>query len=258
MKLTILTLSVLLLISFSCDTENDVKPEKNHSTPALASVNPEANTSGQESNTPVHNSYKMTYAKDQATIVDLNAMLKLEGASTFELKSSSTAGQAEIVGTSYLKYSPETNTNDFVLLNAFDEGKNLLRTDTIFILLNTTGCGLAVYDSYKVKNGETLTVNVLSNDLICESINDFIFSAHSLELARGMSFSILPRSITGNSTQLQLTYTPNGKFRGKVKAIYTAAINIKDEYREVTSEFMAHPEYFSFFGSGLIEIEVTD
>lgn len=123
----------------------------------------------------------------------------------------------------------------------------------------TTGCtGISgVYDYARVKQGESLNLDLLANDIFCGvsynggAVADVAFEGPATE---NTVISIGP----GRSARLR--YTPSPGFTGKIKLIYNLGINWLHNGENVNDEELwRNPsKYLEASTTAMIEIEVVN
>jgi hypothetical protein len=201
------------------------------------------------------------YFPEQPLIIRLSSFIAPGSSGTFGITTLPSTGKAEVIKDSYLKYSSITNSTEEVSLDVLDADGNLVSKASISLVAVASKCGLPNLASFNTHKNESISIDIATSDLICEDIGQLILIVEDLENTNGLTLSAPPPGPNGNPIKVHLDYVPPYEFTGIVRAFYTLAINIKTPYQEKLSlpanELVNHPDYFKFFLTGEIEINVT-
>jgi hypothetical protein len=251
MKTQIRSLFISALILFSCDQTEQPKPitrALNSQTNSLEETN-----QSRQSSVIKNSDLTLHYKSQQPILVGLQSFFPYEGYVRYKLNELPRTGDAEVIDEVFLKYVPSGSGDDYLLLDLVDFNDKTLETKKI--LFQQGDCGMAQFDRYQIHTNDTLSIDVLTNDNICDRISNMTFVAHAIK--PGMNFRTQQAGGINGTPKIILSYVPPAGFTGKVTTIYTAGINKKTEFEDQAG-FVNHPEYFGFFASSLIEIEVIN
>ena len=254
MKTLIASLLISSLILHSCNQRDEqISPAAQKSAESKSVLR----TQAQSATTTSADSLGLvvSYVPQEPILIGLQSFLPSETYARYRINSAPAVGLAEIMNDVFLKYEPNGESNDHILIDLIDFNNKVIETRRISFQPSKAGCGIAQFDSYKIRSDETLSFDVLANDGICGRIENMLFVAHSIKL--GMKFTVQPSQGATGTTRMIFTYSPPAGFKGKVSAIYTTGINRKAEFANLPG-FVNHPEYYNFFASSLVEIEVVD
>ena len=237
MKLKFL-LGTLLVVCFSCDQYKE--------------------------DTPVVIDYTAKFVPNEPVVVSLKSFISPSTSNNFSITHNPSVGIATVIKDSFLKYIPEA-TEDRLKLDVFDKNGKFLAKANIKLVPTSSPCGIGFVDSYTLHEGESIAERVLvSEETICEHIGSAFLAVTPVENTEGLVFTIPPPGPNHNPIQLILSYNPPEGFKGSVKALYSLGLNVKEEFMEEYSnllyaeDLIKHPEYFNFFISAMIEIEVVE
>lgn len=208
--------------------------------------------------TPAVANYTIRYQADQPILFDLKAFTT-GNANSFRIKTSPVAGDAEILASSFLKYSPDQNFSDHVLIDILDEHTNKLGEVRVNLEASESTCGIAIFDYATISNDSILSLSLADNDRICEPITSASLYVEYLENTEGLSIA-LPD--TPGDMRISLNYHAPAGFTGTVKAVYSAYVNVKDEYKDIPVEVLhqdySEEEYAKYKVASVVEIHVND
>lgn len=211
---------------------------------------------------PIIIEYSLDYVPDQPILMDLSAFIDHGNSKSFRIKNSPASGTVEILAESFMLYSPEGQGVDQVTVEIFGAENSKIGEAHINLEAKPNACGVATFDYAEVHAGEELLVNLTENDLLCNPIRELILRYTPIENAEGLRITIPPLSLPPNPTEkfrIELKYNAPEGFTGTAKALYVAAMNIKEEYRDQwnTDELMINPaDKFEYFVASLVEISV--
>lgn len=171
-----------------------------------------------------------------------------------------------ILGGKYLLYNPSAEfkgKDESLRLALADQqtGKPFSNLNLTFKSLDEGGspCGglSGIYDYARIKQGETLKLDLLDNDVFCGvGYNGGIIGEVALENINTEDFLLN----LGPGRIATLTYTPKPGFTGKIKLIYNLGINwLGNGPGNATSEeIIANPKkYLEAFTTAMIEVDVV-
>jgi hypothetical protein len=212
-----------------------------------------------EDSLPVIN-YSVAYHPNQAILFNLGAYINPGYGNSYSILKTPNSGSAEILKSSYLKFAPGANASDRVTVDIADADNNTIGRAQINFEANESACGIATFDHAVIAPDSVLTMDLANNDLLCQPIGTAILQVVFLENFEGLNIEIPRPDPIPQPTTIKLSYQAPAGFVGKVSAIYTAAINIKEEYADKWNSgenLLEHPEYFTYYVSSLVEIDVN-
>lgn len=181
-----------------------------------------------EENLPIEETVQLKKAEhftlsSTATYIDLKSLVNTTSAVQLSVLSEPAKGKLTTIGNGVLEYLPVkdfTNGQDFFRFAVYNQSNKLLAEDTVVITISedpsVLPCGLYARSDYaRSYDGENLILDVLENDLICDSIQAVLHINYSLEA--------LPIHGVAQLMDNKIKYFPKAGYVGVDSFIYKLA-----------------------------------
>lgn len=167
--------------------------------------------------------------RDKASIIDLSAKVQTNQPVTLSITRTTRRGTLLTLGKGLLQYVPDPGTvNDSFAFTIYDAGNNLLKEDSVVIVLKDHAdelpCALlAVQDSVLIDttaisltSAFNVEIPVLDNDIVCgRDVNDLELAVYSVTGGNYLLYG------NASVSEKKINYTANGLFTNADAFIYT-------------------------------------
>lgn len=193
------------------------------------------------------------FIENQPLLVNLEQFNGGQLGSDFSIAKSPELGTATIIKDRFLLYTPSVGGQDHVTIEMANGNQSKLLE--LSLVEDNSACGIAVFDKKSIKQGESISFNLIENDKLCATITSV--STAAIYLDDNSSFFDYTNSNNGTGYSI-LKFTPSPTFTGSSKIIYAVGINQKDKKLLSAEEMVSSPGLFEYFLVGIAEIEVTE
>jgi len=179
---------------------------------------------------------------NNSAYIDLYSLVKTQEKVQLKVVSQPSKGAISEMGKGVLKYSPNTSFtkgSDSFRFSVLTTDNKLLRTDSVVIVVEKDStklpCGIYTQSDYvDAPATGSITVNVLKNDILCDS-------AHiALEIYNPSAFPLHGSALViGN----KIKYTPNSSFKGTDQVFYKVKSTLDSSKYNIGIVFLASKDF---------------
>ncbi len=162
----------------------------------------------------------------------LTPAMVVAGLDSFDIATLAIKGSAEVLDKRFVRYNPDSQFNtgsDAFSLDVIDENGTKKTVNVLMKMRNVEDCHSGgVFDFIEVKQGESIEIDLLANDVFCggpPNINSGGVSSAILSSPSPTAGETLSINLNVGTETVNITFTAPTDVTGKIEFVYEVGIN---------------------------------